>query len=208
MKLLNLAQRMESHERYEANKAINTLISQSFRASVQRFTINEITCKPLKKMISTISSPFFVNLTTSIPCGDLEYASTTLKDAGCAVFCFHQGLSTRRIYTDLEDLSNEIAKKGYYEPTHTGTYHSLFDHFGLRRVSNYIEIIDALLRGSISTCLVINALYHNDSNRLGKHFVNIVGIDKSTVFIDDPSCGRITKDFKAFLEYIEIAWVW
>lgn len=49
MKLLNLAQRMESHERYEANKAINTLISQSFRASVQRFTINEITCKPLKK---------------------------------------------------------------------------------------------------------------------------------------------------------------
>lgn len=207
MKLLNLAPRMESHERYKANKAINELISKSFTASVERFIPNETTVKPLEKHIFTINTPFFVNPTTSIPSGDLEYASTTLKDGGCAVFCFHQGLTTQLIYADLEDLTEEIAKKGYYEPD-KGTWHCLFDHFSLRRASDYVEIIDALLRGSISTCLVNNALYHNDSNRSGKHFVNVVGIDKSMVLIDDPNCGRIPMDFEAFLKAIQIAWIW
>lgn len=207
MKLLNLASRMESHERYEANRAINTLIGQSFTASVERFTINKITVKPLIRVISTINTPFFVNTTTSIPSGDLEYASTTLKDGGCAVFCFHQGLVTQHIFADLDDVANEIAEKGYYEPD-KGTWHCLFDHFGCRRASDYVEIIDALLRGSISTCLVINALYHNDSNRCGKHFVNVVGINESTAIIDDPNCGRIPMDFETFLKTIEIAWIW
>lgn len=207
MKLLNLAPRMESHESYEANKAINTLIGQIFKASVERFTTNEITVKPLISVISTIHTPFFVNPTTFIPSGDLEYASTTLKNGGCAVFCFQQGLVTQHIFADLEDVANEIAEKGYYEPD-KGTWHCLFDHFGLRRASDYVEIIDALLRGSISTCLVTNAIYHGDSNRPGKHFVNVVGIDESTVFIDDSNCGRISRDFEAFLKAIEIAWIW
>lgn len=207
MKLLNLAPRMESHERYETNKAINALIKESFVTSLKRFTPSDITVSPLKRKISTIHTPFFVNPHTSIPSGDLEYASTTLKDGGCAVFCFHQGLSTQLIYADLEDVTNEIAEKGYYEPD-TGTWHCLFDHFGLKRASDYLEITAALLRASISTCLVNNAIYHNDSNRPGKHFVNVVGIDKSTVYIDDPNCGRFPMDFEDFLKSVEVAWIW
>lgn len=207
MKTINLAPRMESHERYEANRAINELISKSFTDSLRYYITNEITVKPYGKAICTNETPFFVNPTTTIPSGDLEYSSTTLRDGGCAVFCFHQGLTTQLIYADLEDLTEEIAKKGYYEPG-KGTWHCLFDHFGSRRASHYAEIIDALLRGSISTCLVSNALYHNDSNRCGKLFVNVVGIDKSTVFIDDPNSGRIQMDFEAFLKSIQIAWIW
>lgn len=207
MKLFNMAPRLESHEQYEANRAINSLISQSFKRSVDKYVANETTAKPYEKAICTIETPFFVNPITTIPSGDLEYSCTTLRDGGCAVFCFNQGLTTQLIYADLEDLAEEIAKKGYYEPD-KGTWHCLFDHFGLRRASHYVEIIDALMRGTISTCLVSNALYHNDPNRCGNHFVNVVGIDKSTVFIDDPNCGRITKDFEAFLKAIKIAWIW
>lgn len=207
MKLFNLPSRLESHEQYEANRAINTLISQSFVSSVSKYVSNETTTEPYTTAICTIETPFFVNSIKAIPAGDLEYSSTTLRDSGCAVFCFNQGLTTRRIYADLEDLAEEIAKKGYYEPD-KGTWHCLFDHFGLRRASHYVEIIDALMRGTISTCLVSNALYHNDPNRCGKHFVNIVGVDKSKALIDDSNCGRIIMDLELFLKAVQIAWIW
>lgn len=207
MKILNLAPRKESHDCYKANQKINSLISQTFTTSVKHFIPNEMTVIPFMKEILTIGTPHFVNSTYIIPSGDLKYSSTTLRDGGCAVFCFHQGLTTQNFYTNLEDVSNEIAKKDYYEPN-KGTWHCLFDHFGLRRASNYTEIIFALLRSSISTCLVSNAIYHNDSNRCGKHFVNVVGIDKSTVYIDDSNCGRFKMDFETFLKSVQIAWIW
>lgn len=72
MKTINLAPRMESHERYEANRAINELISKSFTDSVGCYIANEITAKPYGNGIFTNETPFFINPTTTIPSGDYK----------------------------------------------------------------------------------------------------------------------------------------
>lgn len=211
MKTLNLAPRMESHERYEANRAINNMIAESFASSVQHFMtvdLDDCASHALPEVIVGVDSPFFVNPIHYVPCGDLKFGNTTLRESGCAVFCFYQGLLTQNIYADLEDFTTEVFNKGYLEPG-KGIWHNLFDHFGLRRASHYQDIVDAICRGSISTCLVSNSMYHNDSTRTGNHFVNIVGLDGgANVIVDDSHLGRQFMNFKAFLDAVLVSWIW
>lgn len=203
MKLLKLPQRIESHERYEANEAIYALISKSFTASVKCFIPNDITTQ---KFGITMSS--FCESCTPFDNEELEHVSTIANNGDCAILCFQQGLAAQVIYKDLETISKEIAETDHYKKSNTVIWHCLFDHFGLKRASHYVEIIAALQRNSVSTCLVSNALYHNNPNYYGEHFVNVVGIDKATVFVDDPRCGRIPMDFRTFLEAVQISWIW
>lgn len=209
MKTLDFAPQQEDQKRYDLNAIINEMIHFAFQKSLRSFNpILELTVAPLSKIISTVDSPFHINPTTTIPCGDLDYGTTTLRESGCAVFCFHQGLSVQGIYCDLDDLSDEITKKGYYYEPKNSTWHSLFDHYGLRRATHYMEIVDSLRHSSICTCLVKNSVYHNDPERNGNHFVNVVGLDKTKVCIDDSHIGRSFFDFEEFLNSVLVAWIW
>lgn len=210
MKQLILAPRKEDHDCYEANRTINELISKSFRSSVSSISddaIISITMNPVCEKIITTQTPFWITPTRSIPAGDIKYGSTTLKESGCAVFCFQQiaTLKTNRCIS-ISDLASEIYSKGYYEPG-KGTWHNLFDHFGLKRASHFQEILFAIGRDGIVTCLVDNSVYHSDHKRVGKHFVNLTGFDKTNAIIDDPNIGRCSMDFRKLLNAICVAWV-
>lgn len=211
MKTINLAPQFEDHERYVANRNINEMISESFKNSLLNLKASDfesIVVEPLIKVISTIDSRFFVTPLTTIPCGDLEYGTTNLRESGCAVFCFQQGLTIHGIFSELDELSEEIAEKGYYHVPSNSTWHCLFDHYGLRRATHYLEIVDALCRDSICTVLVKNSVYHNNPDRDGNHFVNLVGIDETTICVDDPHIGRRFMDFESLLKSVLITWIW
>lgn len=208
MENINLVPRLEASSRYQANAKINEAINQSFAKSLETPpTTFNYDYKAFPLHISTIKSDYYDKLAT-MPCGKLPYGpTTTLEKSGCAVFCFHHGLTSRGFTLDLKVLAHEIYKKGYYEEG-KGTYHNLFDHYGLRRATHYNDIIDALSRRSISTCLIQNSIYHNDSSRTGSHFVNVVGLHGNLVVIDDPSIGRTKKFFTDLIQSISIAWIW
>lgn len=209
MKKLELPQRMESHQQYEANKRVNKAVQDAFTASLETLQQYDFNIVEPNGNCLTVETPYSDVIGVSC-CGDIKYGgTTTLKDSGCAVFCFYQGLCLTRpkVYVSLSELAQEIAEKGYYEPG-KGTYHCLYDHWGLRRASHFCEVIDTIKRGSIVTCLVQNSKYHQDENRTGKHFVNVVGLYNDSVIVDDSHIGRRILKMESFMKSVLIAWTW
>lgn len=193
-----LPPREESSERYDTNRKINELIAEAFKKSVENF---ELPCKARNVIIQT-------PIRTVKAYGNVPYglSGKTLKEAGCAVFTFEQGLRSRNIQIELKTLAYEIQAKGYYLYG-KGTYHMLFDHYGLRRASNVTELFDNLQMGKIVTVLVKNSVYYGDSST-ESHFVNLVGIDGNRFIVDDSNVGRKASKIETILEATRIAWLW
>lgn len=203
--------RKESHERYEANRSINELIEKSFKASVQDFlqTPSNYTVR--------YSTTHYDRLREWNSPGNsiIPYASTHLGTSGCAIFVFHQGLRLQRVQLGFDPvplafLTDTIGKKGYYEPG-KGTWHNLFDHYGLKRASNIQEIFDTLYikEFPVVTLLVRNELYPEIDSTTGAHFINAVGIAENGLYIDDPNkSDRIFLEFEKILNSIQVAWLW
>lgn len=198
-----LPQRQESHERYEANRAVNTCISESFHASM----VNVVSAMQTKVEVDFIPS----NMVIASDAMDIPYGSSTLGVSGCAVFCVHDALTyaRRSEYEKLSirEVAQEVANKGYYEPG-KGTYHNLFDHLGARRATDVQDIFDALCKRehAIVTFLVDNAVYNG---RDGRHFINAVYYKNGDFIINDSSIGvTLAISAKTILQAVDIAWIW
>lgn len=195
---INLPLRAEIQERYEANRYINELIEKAFNESKERFDSENV---PNSAIIKT-------PIRTVKAYGNVPYglSGKTLKEAGCAVFTFEHGLRSRNIQIELKTLAYEIQAKGYYLYG-KGTYHMLFDHYGLRRASDVTEVFDNLQMGKIVTVLVKNSVYYGDSST-ESHFVNLVGIKDNKFIVDDSNFGRKASKIETILEATRVAWLW
>ena len=210
MKLIkNLTERLETHNRYVNNQRVNALISECFAASVKDYIDQfDVLINPGGICeITTHDSLYFISPDHAIRAGELPFATTTIEEEGCAIPCFQQGLTVQGIYEDLGRLSNLIGELGYYEPN-KGTWHQLFDHMGLRRATHWMEIYEALKRRSIVTLLVDNSSYEANTVTEGRNWVNIVGADGNSFYVDDPAIGRTCLDAYGLLKSIVFAWIW
>lgn len=203
VEILNLPYCEEQKERYDVNCELNARIAQAFKESVNNFIQSDAVDFSMEVV------PPKEKILLQEEYKDVPYAEKTLGESGCAVFCFEQGLRCRGHKIQLVPLTNEIADKGYYS-FGNGTYHCLFDHYGLRRASDVEEVFAALTMGKILTALVRNSDYHEDESAVGSHFVNIVGIKDYDFIIDDSSSntGRQKVGITKMLKAIRIAWVW
>ena len=203
----NTSPRKETPTRYDNNKEINLLIEKMFKASVKDFLEN--TPENIPSMIPEKDDGRIFN---SPEIDSIKYGESTLGNSGCAVFTFHQGLrlsrGLKKFHIDL--LAVILASKNYYE-VGKGTYHNLFDHYGLRRASDIQEIFDTLQykNNPVVTLLVRNAEYMANDLTSGRHFINVVGNTDYGFYVDDPqSPRRILLDFGEVVPAIDIAWIW
>jgi len=208
-----LPERRETPERYDANRAINQAISDSFhasivnRAEVARHAVPEVFYEPSHMVLVSDYLP-----ESGILAEDFPYGVSKLGESGCAVFCLHDALTYAR-HSDYSELSleavaMEVASKGYYEPG-KGTYHNLFDHVGTRRATDIQEIFDALCTRTRAcvTMLVLNKEYNGRPN--GRHFINAVYFDGKHFIVNDSSYGRgMEMDIDTILKSVDIAWIW
>lgn len=208
-RIKKLAERLESHNRYVNNQRVNALISECFAASMEDFIdqVDTIINPGGICEITTHDSLYFISPDHAIRAGELPYATTTIEKEGCAIPCFQQGLTVQGIYEDIGTLATLIGDLGYYE-NDKGTWHQLFDHFGLRRATHWQEIYEALKRGSIVTCLVENSYYPANVITEGRNWINIVGANNTTFYIDDAAIGRTCIDAYGILKSIVFAWIW
>lgn len=187
--------------RYDNNGRINAEIAKAFKESIAVFDKSE----------HKESIPIVVQEEISLAAcfADVPYGGKTLGEAGCAVFCFRQGLISRNVRTwmDMPTFAKYIADKGYYE-FGKGTYHNLFDHYGLRRATHFQEIFDALKMGKLVTILVENKKYFVDKANKDSHFVNIVGKRWENFVIDDSYVGRIDMPMREIFDATRVAWTW
>lgn len=176
-----LPERKETPKRYDNNRDINDLTAIFFEESLIDF--NE---KDFQENIPQVTHAGLYGAWDE-RFKDIPYGVKTLGEAGCAVFCFWQGLCTRAIYVgmDIEPFAKYLDDKHYYEPG-KGTWHLLFDHYNLRRATNFQEIFDALKMGKIVTILVRNKDYPLSKSKEGSHFVNIIGKSEGSFIIYDP----------------------
>lgn len=198
--ILGLPVREERPERYEANKEINELIEVAWQESVESFEGYP------EENIPVIT---FKRIQSAETNGYVRYGTKTLYEAGCAVFCFAQGLQQRGVTIGIQELAKEIANKGYYYPGR-GTYHNLFDHYGLRRASSVDEIFDVLKSKKLVTFLVKNEGYPFSRSNEGSHFINIVGKSGPNFIVDDSNSkvSRVNVDIKTLLQVTRVAWIW
>lgn len=197
--------RRETPERYDLNREINTLIQKGFKDSVSKFLAN-----PYQVFDYAVNEDFEREW-NSDDNKDVPYGSSTLGESGCAVYAFHQGLRYRNgSVPRISNLACILAEEGYYEPG-KGTWHNLFDHWGLRRASDIKEVFDAfdVKEFPLVTVLVSNKLYPPSKSSSGSHFVNLVGLVHGGFLIEDPSRkNRLHLDFNKILPAIQIAWIW
>lgn len=195
---LRLPKREERSERYDSNAEINRIISECFKKSIDNYTDDRAFVLADAKEILRDSEY-----------GEVPYGGKTLKEAGCAVFCFEQGLRSRGYQCKIESLAKEISEKGYYNYG-KGTYHNLFDHFGLRRATDAQEINDALNLRKVVTVLVSNCEYTGGKIQKESHFINIVGKDyEGNFFVDDSSLKERQKvDAETIFKSARVVWIW
>lgn len=195
---------------YDANKLKNDKIQEAFKASLTEGNLLKGVKTP--KYSSYFPSQMIMNsgATKSIP-----YGETTLGEAGCAIFCVHNVLTAKYgIQISIEELAKMCADQGYYV-SGKGTKHNLFDHLGCKRAENVQELFDALSNHpkAFVTLLVRNADYHNDPNRTGRHFVNLVsyiyqkGIQMH-IRINDSNIGNSVIMPVNTLLATDVAWIW
>lgn len=195
--MINLSERQETHEQWKKNKVINQIIRDTWNSSKEELQTddNDIGTITMHRML--ISKNYY-----KVPYG--KKGESNLKKSGCAVFCFQQGLRIRGIECDMISLAKEVSKKGYYE-LGKGTYHNLFDHYGLRRATHVSEVFAALKQKHLVTMLVD---YENHNDLEEGHFLNIVGKKRSKFIVDDPEEGRMEIPIIKIIEASEIAWIW
>ena len=195
---LRLPKREERAERYDANAEINRIIGECLKKSIDDYIVDRTFVLSDTKGILRDSEY-----------GEVPYGGKTLKEAGCAVFCFEQGLRSRGYQCKIEDLAKEISEKGYYYYG-KGTYHNLFDHFGLRRATDVQEINEALNLRKIVTALVNNCEYTGGKIQKESHFINIVGKDyEGNFFVDDASLKERHKvDAETIFKAARVIWIW
>ncbi len=208
MSNFNISKRDENPTRYDNNAIINLVIERMFKTSVKNVLKNPNSIYLPNK----IAKPDKDRIWNSPEYGEIPYSSSNLCISGCAVYVFHQGLRLQRGLSDIsiKELAEKIGSKGYYEPG-KGTYHNLFDHFGLRRASSVEEIIEniASKENPVITVLVRNDDCHWNNSKSGKHFINIMGSSGNDFFIDDPNEGqRLVIAATDLLPAIDIAWIW
>lgn len=200
-----LAPRPSTSDRWDKDKELNSLTEKFFKDSIEDFLSSHANVEAAIPEIDNRriwNSPEFQ---------DTPYGVTTLGQSGCAVYCFFQAIRLQRGRTgeSILDFASEVAQKRYYEPG-KGTYHNLFDKFGLRRASHIQELFDTFLyKKGIVTVLVRNAAYLENDATSGRHFINIIGNTSSGFYVDDPNLSR-TKliPFEELLPAIDIAWIW
>lgn len=143
---------------------------------------------------------------------DMGKDITTLREHDYAVICFHQGLMFRGKNIDIETLTEAISIGGYYWPQ-KGTSPNLFDHYGLRRATSWLDIRDALENGHLVTCLTEKLIESND----GPKYVNLVGGEKnndmSIILVEIPMESEhllpyLKYPMENMIQSIEIAWIW
>lgn len=197
-----LPERKETSKRWDNNKYVNMLISAMFKDSIADFDENE----HRERMLVNVEDILLASQFENVP-----YGCKTLGQAGCAVFCLEQGLCYRS--GGREDpayiiyLAKYTGDKGYYEKN-KGTYHSLLDHYGLRRATHFQEIFDALKMGKLITILVENKKYFEDEANKDSHFVNIVGAEEKKFVIDDSQLGRVYSPMRRMFDATRVAWIW
>lgn len=187
--------------RYDNNGKVNSEIAKAFKESIAVF--DEECYK------ETIPIVVREEISLAIYFKDVPYGGKTLGESGCAVLCFRQGLISRNVRTwmDMSTFAKYIADKGYYE-MNVGTYHNLFDHYGLRRATHFQEIFDALKMGKLVTILVENKKYFWDEANKDSHFVNIVGKEGKKFVIDDSQMGRVYSPMRHIFDATRVAWIW
>lgn len=221
MDIYKIANREQSHERYEANRAINTKIQHSLRKSIEAFIE-----APTKVCSCCYNVPNIIGNNTLLgdkTVGDIYYGEyaysgksldapeayvdgvkqyTTIREGGCAVLCAIQGIMHRnKGDIDIAKFTEILSKQGYYKPG-KGTWHVLYDNLHARRAMNVLEIFEALSKGSIVTCLV--------EGEFGRGYLNIVGIincDNSTNAIVDGPEGRQEIPLISLIKEVEVAWI-
>lgn len=198
-----LPYRRETSKRWDINQIINSSIEAAFRASVHEFDEAKFAG----------SENFELNVPTILTAEqykDVPYGGKTLGEAGCAVFVFEQGLHYRfgEPVMQIEKLAKYIANLGYYEYG-KGTYHNLFDHYGLRRATHVDDVIDSLYMDKMVTVFVRNCDYYPLEKNEGSHFINLVGKSMKHFIVADsefPSTQVVPaiEIFKA----TRVAWIW
>lgn len=201
---------LESLEVYEANKRKNAQIQEDFKASLTEDNL----WKGMKTPKHSIYIPSKMVLRNG-RVRNTPYGDSTLGEDGCAIFCIHNVLTAKYgIDIPIGELAEMCADQGYHV-SGKGTRHNLFDHMGCKRATHVQEIFDCLSKESKAfvTLLVRNDAYHDDSERTGRHFVNLVSYSymrgiRMYIRINDDSIGNnISKPMKTLLA-TDIAWIW
>ena len=150
----------------------------------------------------------------------------TIGEAGCGPLAAEYALRSMGFNISFEEIVRECVDKNYRAYIYdnngniidgSGTEYSLFDNLANELKSLY-EILEALEEGKIVTLLINNAIYHQDENRKGNHFITLVGIDKegNALLMDgnliedekNPEKAFVKKDFRKLMYGIRLAWSW
>ena len=176
--------------------------------------------EPLTSGIFPISQK--VSVFSDLPYGKIG----TIGEAGCGPIALEYALRANGIQVDFEELVREIAHKGYRAYLYNiqgniidgcGTEYCLFDNFGYR-LNSVSQVIRELEAKSMICTLVQNSIYRRNVNAKGRHFVNLIGIDRAqnAIIMDgnliwderypDEAIKKIP--VKEFASAIRAAWVW
>lgn len=210
-----LAKREETPSEWEKHKKINSKISEEFQKSLDTYDEKLY----LEDIDPVTTERIYYNdelHAVQIPYGP----NTTLQKSGCAIYCLEHALSAKGENINIAQLAEEAYQKGYLCEVKKdngvwkikGTYHNLFDEHKngfCKRARNYEEIFDNLMAGQIVTLLVSNQKYHNDPNREGSHFINVIGKKRNFLIIEDSnSKERVEKDCLQVFKSTNVAWLW
>ncbi len=200
---IKLQKRRETSRQWDINQMIEAAIAVAFSKSIGEF--DEETAKNSEDIVIDIPKMLW-----SEDYKDVDYGGKTLGEAGCGAFCFEHGLHFRfgTPAMPMADLAKYLADLGYYEYG-KGTYHNLFDHYGLRRATHVNEVLNALDCSKIVTVLVRNCDYSKIEKKEGSHFVNLIGKKGANFIVADPSLPEpVEVSMKEIFKATRISWIW
>lgn len=150
----------------------------------------------------------------------------TIADAGCGPLAVEYALRVLGYPYTFKEVLNVCVKNGYRAYVFdengnivdgAGSEYSLFDN-NATTIQEVQDIFKYLQKGYPITLLVNNAIYHNDENRKGNHFVTLIGIDENQNLIimdgnlitnsNEPETALIKKNFRKMASGIRCAWAW
>lgn len=209
-----LAKREETPSDWETHKRGNSQISEKFQLSLSTF--DEKLYGDIKPV--TAERIYYNNELDAVP---IPYGpNTTLQKSGCAIYALEHALRAKGKKINIAQLADEAYQKGYLCEVKKddgvleirGTYHNLFDMYKngfCNRAIKYQEVFGNLKAGKIVTLLISNQKYHNDPNREGSHFINVIGKKGNLLIIEDSnSKERVKKDCLEVFKSTNVAWLW
>ena len=189
--------------------------------------------KILQDMKEDFEVPVITPITTTIfpisqkfsDYSNLSYGKvSTVAEAGCGPLNVEYAFRLMGFSIDFEEILKECVEKGYRAYIYNeddeiidgaGTEYALFTNLA-NELQGVSQIITFLKKGCPITVLINNAIYHNDKNRKGNHFITLIGIDKwgNAILMDgnliknDISAALVNKPFKDTLFGLRGAWAW